>query len=118
MMELTDQLRATAAEIRLRHLEAQIGHPTHLMEAANEIERLEQQYRELTVPRPIGTAPKDGSRILVNVYWPENTHNTTAICTWLPDNPGLNEEGWFSETGELHHESIITGWLPLPEVTP
>jgi hypothetical protein len=45
--DLPDELRDIAAEWSLRHLQGQLGHPTPLREAADEIERLRAQLVEL-----------------------------------------------------------------------
>jgi hypothetical protein len=43
--DIVERLRDVAAEIKLRHLESQIGHPGPLHEAADEIERLRAALR-------------------------------------------------------------------------
>ena len=61
--DLAEQLRDIAAEIELRHLQSQIGHPTPLREAANEIERLRAALKETTSMPSLKSTEEEWRRV-------------------------------------------------------
>lgn len=96
----------------IRRLRAE-GHPL-MKEAADELERVEKA----TKPRPMKTAPKDGSPILVffkdhgwmSVRWTDADENPDSeYAHWFVDD---HKHGPYPVRGYVTEDCF--GWLPLP----
>lgn len=80
------------------------------VEAADRILRLEAQVKELTVWRPMSTAPRDGTVIIVR-----HTLEVVALY-WIKAPQSHFRTGWmFPSSSHCVSESGLLGWLPLPE---
>lgn len=69
--------------------------------------------------KPISSAPKDGTHILVtdNRYFGFGYINGvaahwSAVVHWW-SNPG--EEGWYLSSGNCDDQMDVTHWMPLPD---
>lgn len=71
---------------------------------AEEIDALRAKLRDLTEWRDMGSAPKDGKKILV-VYCDEDGRNRPCVAFW-------DVVEWSTDSYTFCHP---TGWLPLPE---
>jgi hypothetical protein len=72
--------------------------------------------------RPMATAPKDGTRILVTVRASEQGPAEVDVVKWAePDRSG--EAGWLATDSDadariVYAEAELTFWMPLPTVLP
>lgn len=60
--------------------------------------------------RPIETAPKDGTEIIV--WWKDQEIQIMAAYTDILDGEGFN---WYSGHADYLPEAQLTHWIPLPE---
>lgn len=96
-MELVERLDQRAIAARSENTATALGDAIHFEQAAACI-------RELVEWRPIETAPKDGTEVLVQMA-------PKVIRLGWYFKPSSRTEGWCDENGK---RIIPTHWLPLP----
>jgi hypothetical protein len=91
------------------------------------IEKLAHLRAQLPTWQPMGTAPKDGTRILAcSEYEPTNDDVEVRIVfwnDWQNEGPEIREAGmdwceqdtWDDERGMWLTLDRVLGWMPLPE---
>lgn len=106
------EIKETAWRLRQVVDSGGLGMEGHAPEILDDIRTLVETFEALA-PRPIETAPKDGSRILL--FWQYTYHDDLhPTCDWECGEWDEDKNEWVTDTEDMS-QSIITHWAPLPD---